>query len=189
MLKNLVVFTGAMILAGSAAVLAEARPAADHTNGQIAVEKEAIELIEQLEEIGHDLRYHADRLASFPSPGSIESRWTHYHHLEEIKALVNDELRPALKRLTDIQAQLPEWKQESIDRMLISARELAADANSAFVTKAANANVPPAMNQEYKQLVTGMQAHAESLVTTSDAAHTYAAAHLRAMEAGLNVNK
>jgi hypothetical protein len=35
---------------------------------------------------------------------------------------VNDGLRPALERLTEIQSQLQAWKQHAIDEMLASAK-------------------------------------------------------------------
>ena len=177
MVKRLAMVTVAIVLVGSMAGRAEAGGADTHTREQVAVEKEAIELVAQVEEVGSDVRYHAERLAQFAQTQGI-SRWTHYHHLEQIKALVNDDLRPALKRLTEIQAQLPEWKQESVDRMLASARELSADASSAFVTKKENPKMPAELNDEYKKFVNGMTTHAEALVKTSDAAHSFAAAHL-----------
>ena len=188
MLKTLAVFTGAVTLLASAA-FAQSDPFAGHTREQRVIDKEAIALVQEVEEVGRDVRYHVERLASFPSPGSVESRWTHDHHLTEIKELVNDRLRPALTRLVQIQALLPDWKQETIDQMLGSARELSADASSAFVTKAKNSTMPPAMNEEYRTFVAGMTKHAEALVKTSDAAHSYASAHLKATEAGLPVNK
>ena len=43
------------------------------------------------------------------------------------------------------------------------------------------------MNAEYKGLVTRIYEHAEALVKTSDAAGTYAAARLKAHEAGVKV--
>ena len=45
-----------------------------HTREQVAVEKEAIELVEQVEEVGWDVRYHAERLAQFAQTHGI-SRW------------------------------------------------------------------------------------------------------------------
>jgi hypothetical protein len=188
-MRNILWVAGAVALIGSATVLAEGRPEVDHSREQVAVEKNAIELIETVEEVGRDVRYHVERMATFSSPADSHSRWSHYHHLDQIKALVNDNLRPALTRLSEIQGQLPEWKQESVDRMLASARELAADANSSYVAKASSPITPPAMNEEYRKLVAEMRTHVEALVTTSDAAHTYASAHLKASEAGLNVRK
>jgi len=159
---------------------------AGETKEQIEMEKEGVQLIRQLEEVGWDVRYNADRLNSFTSNMQI-SKWTHVHHLNEIKALVNEGLRPALTRLTEIQPHLPAWKQQSIDNMLEAAKKLAADTNSALLKKNDAGAAPPAMNPEYKSLVAAMREHAEALVKTADAAATYAAAHLKAEEAGLKV--
>ncbi len=153
---------------------------------QIETEKEGIQLIRQVEEVARDVRYNAGRLNSFTRSMQI-SKWTHVHHLEQIKSLVNEGLRPALARLEEIQPQLPDWKQQAIDKMIDSAKALAADANDAILAKKEAGTVPPAMNAEYKDLVTRIYDHAESLVKTSDAAGTYAAASLKAHEAGLNL--
>ena len=103
--------------------------------------------------------------------------------------MVNDGLRPALARLTAIETQLPEWKQESVDRMIADAQRLADDTSSAYVAKANGAALPSAMNDEYKRFVANVAAHAAALVKTADAAHSYATAHLKASEAGLNIPK
>lgn len=165
-----------------AALMGDDRPA------QIEMEKEGIQLIRQVEEVARDVRYNVERLNSFTRTMQV-SRWTHYHHLVQIKELVNDGLQPALTRLTEIQSQLPEWKQQSIDKMLEAARTLAADTNSAILRKNETGTVPPALNTEYKDLVTRISEHAEILVKTSDAAGTYASARLKAVEAGVKVPK
>ena len=187
MFKTLVVASSCALVAVAAAI-AEARPPMDHTKEQIAVEKEAVEVIAQVEEVARDVGYHAGRLADLTQNFGV-SRWTHYHHLDDIKALVNDGLRPALTRLNEMQAQLPEWKQESVDRMIADATRLSEDASSAYIAKASGAGLPPAMNDEYKRFISGVVAHAAALVKTSDAAHSYAEAHLKASEAGLSVPK
>lgn len=151
---------------------------------QLEMEKEGVQLIRQVEEVARDVRYNAGRLNSFTS-GMQLSKWTHYHHLEQIKSLVNDGLRPALTRLEEIQPQLPDWKQQAIDRMMGSAKALAADTNDAILTKNEAGTMPPAMNAEYKGLVTRIYEHAEALVKTSDAAGAYASARLKAHEAGI----
>lgn len=178
------VYAGAVLLAG----VAIARAESDHTRQQVATEREATQLVERINEVGQDVHHHAERLVSAAENTGISS-WTHYHHLDAIKLLVNNDLRPALKRLITLQAQLPEWKQESVERMLSAAQELAADASSAFVTKASSRAVSPAMNTEYKAFVAAMTAHADNLVKTSDAAHTFAVAHVKAAEAGLSLPK
>ena len=182
------VIVSSVALVGVATVVAEARPPMDHTKEQIAVEKEAVEMVAQVEEAARDVGYHAGRLADLTQSFGV-SRWTHYHHLDDIKALVNDGLRPALKRLTDVQAQLPEWKQESVDRMVADAMRLSEDASSAYIAKAGGTGLPLAMNDEYQRFISGVVAHAAALVKTSDAAHSYAEAHLKASEAGLSVPK
>ena len=150
------------------------------------LEKEGVQLIGQLEEVARDVHYNADWLNSFTGSTQI-SKWTHYHHLEQIKSLVNDGLQPALTRLTEIQPQLPAWQRDTIDQMLNSAKALAADTNSAiFAMKDAGA-VPPFLNAEYEELITTVYEHSEALVKTSDAGGTYAAAHREAIEAGLKV--
>jgi len=159
---------------------------AGETSKQFEMEKEAITLINQLEDVARDVRYNADSLKSFTGSTQI-SRWTHYHHLEQIKSLVNDGLRPALTELTELQPQLPAWQQDSIDQMLNSAEALAADTNSAIFTMKDAGAVPPVLNAEYRELITTIYGHSEALVKTSDAATEYAAAHLQAVEAGLKV--
>jgi hypothetical protein len=158
------------------------------TMKQVEMEREGVQLIRQLEEVARDVRYHAGRLNSFTGSLLI-SKWTHVHHLDQIKALVNEGLRPALTRLDEIQTQLPSWKQQSIDKMLASAKTLAADMDSAILAKNEAGNVPPVMNPEYKAAVTSVYEHAEALVKTSDAAGTYAAARLKADEAGLKISQ
>jgi hypothetical protein len=172
-----------------AALLPAASMAAEPTPGakaQIALEKEGIGLIRQIEEVSRDAQYESGRLNSFTGT-TLASRWTHLHHLDQLKALVNDGLRPALTRLTEIQPQLSMWKQESIDRMLASAQELAADLNSAILAKSRAGTLPTPLNGEYKSLVARIHEHAEALVTTADAAGKFATAQLEAEEAGLSV--
>ncbi|HTT22351.1 MAG TPA: hypothetical protein VMG82_25715 [Candidatus Sulfotelmatobacter sp.] len=160
---------------------------AGDTSKQLEMDKEGTQLIGQLEDVARDVHYNAGRLNSF-HPTQI-SKWTHYHHLEQIKSLVNDGLRPALERLTEIQPQLPAWHQEAIDQMLASAKALAADTNSAILNLNDTKALPIVLNAEYKELIARIYHHSESLVRTSDAAGDYAAAHLQAVEAGLKVPK
>ena len=162
--------------------------AADVSKEQLKMEKEGVQLIRQLEEVGRDVRYHAGRLNSFTGTFRI-SRWTHAHHLQQVKSLVNEGLQPALTRLTEIQPQLPEWKQQSVDKMLEAAKALAADTTSAILTKNESGTTTPSMNAEYRGLVARMYEHAEALLKSSDAAGTYAAARMKAAEAGLKVPK
>jgi hypothetical protein len=164
-------------------------PATMLASGQenrVEPQKEGIRLIGQLEEAARDINYHADRLNSFTRTMQI-SKWTHLDHLNEIKEAVNDGLRPALDRLTEIQPHLPAWKQNSVDLMLESARTLAADTNNAILTKNESGTVPVVLNTEYKNLVSQIYDHSERLLKASDAAGEYASAQLKAQEAGLKV--
>jgi hypothetical protein len=151
---------------------------------QMEMEKEGIKLIGHVEEVAREINYNADLLNSF-SPRV--SKQTHYHHLEQIKSLVNGGLRPAFKRLTEIQPQLLAWHQDTIDQMLSCARALAADTNSAILNQNEPGAAPPVLNSEYKDLISTIYEHSKALVTTSDAANDYAAAHQQAVEAGLKV--
>src|SRR5579863_759065 len=168
-------------------VLAPSQGFASGKEKRVALEKEGVELIGQLEEVARDVHYNAERLSSFRL--SHVSNWTHYHHLNEIKVLINEGLKPALQRLTEIQEQLPEWHQDAIDRMLNSAKALAADTNSAIITKNEAGPMPSILHAEYNDLIAKINGHAETLVKTSDAAGEYASAHEKAVEAGLNVSK
>jgi len=163
--------------------------AADPQAQQLAWEKEAVELIAEIDEVGRDVQYHAERIESYIQANIGVSHWTHYHHLEAIKELVNDRMRPALKRLDELQLLMPEWKQASIERMVAAAAELSKDATSAFVSKAPMTAIVPSLNPEYRTLARGLAEHSATLVKTADAAHSYAAAHLKATEAGLPVRK
>ena len=174
------------LLAIGLAVLALTPAASAETAKQIALEKEAIKLINQLEEVARDARYNADRLEQSSTNPNM-SRWGHIHHLDNLRNLVNEGLRPALSRLEQIQSQLPEWKQESIANMMEAARNLAADTNSAILNKNAAGARPALLNPEYRQLVSNVAGHAEKLMKTADAASDFATAKLKAAEAGLNV--
>lgn len=177
MLKTLAL-VGSVALVGLTAVAAQSRGAIDHTPSQIAVEREAVEMIAQVEEVARDVSYHAGRLRDLATTASV-SRWSHYSHLDGIKTLVNDGLRPALARLTAIETQLPEWKQEAVDRMIADAKRLADDTSSAYIAKAKRGDLPAVMNDEYRGFIAGVASHSAALVKTADAAHSYGAAHLK----------
>jgi hypothetical protein len=153
---------------------------------QLEVQKEGIQLVAQIEESARNIRYHADHLDSFASRMQI-SRDLHNNHLMQIKASVNDGLRPALQRLVEIQAELPDWKQQSIQDMHIRAAALTEHVNGAIAEAKDSAPTPPAMNREYKKLVSQVHEHAASLVRTSDAVGEYSSALLKAQDAGVTV--
>ncbi len=152
---------------------------------QAKAPEEAIQLIRQIEDVARDVRNDVATLKSFTN-SVLVSRTSHAHQLQRIKSLVNESMRPALARLAEIQPQLPEWKQQSVEKMLAAATTLAADTSAAFVAKSESRSVAP-LNMEYKALVARMYAHSEDLVKTSDAAGTYAMARGKAVKAGLDV--
>ena len=160
--------------------------AAGETTRQFQLEKEGTELIGQVEDVSRDIHYNADRLNSLTRDSQV-TRWTHYHHLEQIKSLVNEGLKPALNRLMEIQPELSSWKQDAIDRMLNSAKALAADTDSAIISKNEAGTRPIILNTEYADLIEKINGHAETLVKTSDAAGDFAKAHLKALEAELEI--
>jgi len=148
---------------------------------EAALQKEGLELINQIEDVARSIHFNTDRLVAHGRNNM--SKWTHTHHLNEIKGLINDGLRPAVARLGEIQSQLPEWKQKSFERMMVSAKALAADTNSAIFEINENGRRPVVLNEEYRALLDSMDEHAESLVRTADAAADFATAHNRAIEA------
>lgn len=149
-------------------------------------EKEGSKLIGQVEETTRNIHQYADGLDSFARTGQVSAS-THKDHLMRIKALVNEDLRPTLQRLTEIQESLTEWQQDTVDQLLESAKALAANANSAILSMNENGNRPVVLNADYREFVSNMVEHADFLVTTADAAGDYGDAHQKAVEAGLRV--
>lgn len=150
------------------------------------VQKEAIQLIEKVESVSRDIRNQAERLDSFSRDSLITSS-AHFHHLNQIKELINDGLNPALVRLTAIQKDLPDWKQQAIEDIVTRAKLLATDANAAISNKNETKYLPAALNYDYAALISSINEHADALIATSDAAGNYAKAHLKGFEAGLDL--
>ncbi len=152
----------------------------------LEVEKEGTDLIFQLEGVARDVHFNADRLDSFSRNVDVSS-WTHNEHLNQIKSLVNKGLQPKLTRLVEIQPELPVWQQEGINQMLSAATGLAASTNSAILNRNATGKRPVLLNPEYRELITSINRHAETLVKTSDAMTSFTEARRNALDAGLNV--
>jgi hypothetical protein len=168
------------------AMLPALLPASTPSQRQMEVQKEGIRLVTQVAESSREIRYHADHLDSLAN--SLQSaRQTHKGHLMQIRDSVNDRLRPALQRLVEIQAELPDWKQQSIDNMHINAAALAAHVSGAIAQANDSTPAHPAMNPEYKKLVSNVYDHAGSLLKTSDAVGTYSSALLKAQDAGVQI--
>jgi hypothetical protein len=153
---------------------------------QVAIQKEGIQLIRQVEESARSIRSHAAHLDSL-SKNMGMSQQIHHGYLERIKSSVNDELRPALERLSAIRPELPQWKQLGIQQMMDDAALLATHANDAIREAKDGGPAPHAMNVEYKDLVSRVYTQADSLVKTSDAVRDYSSARLKAYDAGVEV--
>jgi hypothetical protein len=150
------------------------------------IEQEGAQLIGKMEDVSRNIHQNADRLDSFARTGQL-SLSTHKEHLTQIRSFVNEGLRPTLDRLTEIQQDLPEWQQDTIDQMLESAKALAANTNSAILNIRENGNRPMLLNADYREFVSQISEHVGFLVKTADAAGDYAEAHQKAIEAGLTV--
>jgi len=155
---------------------------------QSDVEQEGIKLIHELESTARSVQYNAEWL-TVHSRSMHTSKESHNDHLRQIKQSVNEHLNPALTRLAEIQNELPGWHQDTIDQLFVSARALAADANSAIVTQNESGSFPAAAKQEYRDFISSINRHAADLIKTSDAAGEYAKAHQQAVEAGLTVHR
>jgi hypothetical protein len=139
---------------------------------QVEMQQEGIKLIHQVRDVAREVHYHAEQLNYVTGATQISKR-TQHRHLDQIKSQVNEGLRPALKRLTEIQPQLPARHLVIIDQMLASAKALAADTNSAI----RNQNSDGVVNNPYVELTININKHAEALAKISDAAADYGAAH------------
>lgn len=173
-------------LAAMIAILPATLPAQDQvTVRQVALERESVELIGQIEDVARSVHNNTDALRM--RAGRNMSRWSNGHHLTEVKGLVNDGLNPALNRLTEIEPQLPAWQQHAINRMLESAQALAADTTSAILILNANGSKPVVLNNQYRTFLDTMDNHAKNLASMADAAGDYSDALDQALEAGLKV--
>ena len=159
------------------------------TSNQIAVKKEGIVLTERVERAARAIQNEADRLNVMRSNSHIGKR-THQHHLRKIANQVNEQLKPSLERLAEIQPDLPQWKQQAIDEMRSTAVELAANTNAAILNRnAAGHNVPALMDANYGQLLQSMTVQSERLTEVADATTDYAEAQLQGVDAGLAISQ
>lgn len=175
-------------LAAVAAFLPATLPAQDKVAvQQVAIENESTQLIETIENAARSVHSDLDTLRVHSKRNL--SRHSNYHHLTKVKHSINDRINPALSRLLEIKPQLPAWKQATVDKIQVSARALAIDANSAFMSLKEKASTPVVVNAEYRSFLKTMNEHAEKLVDVTDAAGDYADALDQALEAGLEVPK
>jgi Rps23 Pro-64 3,4-dihydroxylase Tpa1-like proline 4-hydroxylase len=186
MLKSVKQFTLAIT---AAAFLFPASFAVADTSDQVAVKKEGIVLTERVEKAARVIQNEADRLNVMRDNSHITKR-THQHHLRKIANQVNEELKPSLERLAEIQPDLPQWKQQAIDEMRSTAVELAANTNAAILNRNAAAQyVPARLDADYRQLLQSMAAQSEKLTQVADATADYAEAQLQGVDAGLAISQ
>lgn len=186
MLKSIKQYTLAI---AAAALLFPASFVVAETSDQIAVKKEGVVLTERVEKAARVIQNEADRLNVMRNNSHIAKR-THQHHLRKIANQVNEELKPSLKRLAEIQPDLPQWKQQAIDEMRSTAVELAANTNAAILNRnAAPQYVPARMDADYGQLLQSMAAQSERLTEVADATADYAEAQIQGVDAGLAISQ
>jgi predicted membrane metal-binding protein len=73
---------------------------------QLEAERQAVELIGQLQDIAVDIRHDTDHLATTAASKSY-TKWSRAHHLEQIQKLVDEGIFPAVARLAEIRSLLP----------------------------------------------------------------------------------
>jgi hypothetical protein len=175
-------------LAAVVAFLPATLPAQDKVAvQQVAIDNESTQLIDKIEDAARSVHHDLDVLRM--NGNRNLSRHSNNHHLTRVKHSINNGINPALARLLEIKPQLPAWKQATVDKILTSARALATDTNSAFMSLNDKALTPIVLNAEYRSFLNTMNEHAERLVDVSDAAGDYADALGQALEAGLEVPK
>jgi len=154
----------ATLVAGSALLAGQAQAT---TTTAEALYREGAELSDAVADVSADIRRHARHLERL-SEQLPASRETHAAHLVAIQDLVNGPLRKRLAQLDVAKPFLPEWKQESIDRMLNSARYLAANATAASSLKWADPRIPVAMSDSYRAYIRRMVEDVARLTEASE---------------------
>lgn len=169
------------------ALLLPATFMAAETSDQTRTRKEAIQLTQQIEGAARKVQTHSDHLSAMKRNSMISNR-THQHQLQRIASEVNEQLRPTLDRLAEIQPDLPEWNQKAVDQMRQSAVTLAANTNAAVLNRnEAGSHQPTTLNPDYGQLLENIHSNAETLVQVADAAADYGNAQLKGTNAGLSI--
>jgi hypothetical protein len=169
------------------ALLLPAALMAGETSDQTKTRKEAIQLTQSIEGSARKIQTESDHLAAMQKNGSI-SNFSHQYKLHSIATEINEQMQPALKRLAEIQPGLPEWNQQAVDRLRISAATLASNANAAVLNRGfAGTRQPVILDTEYGQLLKNVNSQAKTLVQVADAAGDYGEAQLKGHRAGLAI--
>jgi len=180
-------FISSTVFALGLALLLPATLMAGETSEQTKTRKEAVQLTQQIEGSARRIQNESEHL-SVMQRGSSISNFTHQYKLHTIATEVNEQLQPALKRLAEIQPNLPGWHGDAVDRMRTSGANLAANANAAVLNRGLSGSRQPAvLDSEYGQLIQNINQQAKSLVQVADAAGDYGNAQLKGHGAGLAI--
>jgi hypothetical protein len=175
------------VYAVTLALLLPAALMAGETSDQTKTRKEAIQLTQSIENSARKIQTESEHLAVMQKSGSI-SNFSHQYKLHTIATEINEQMQPALKRLAEIQPGLPDWNQQAVDRLRISAANLAANANAAVFNRGfAAPRQPIVLDTDYAQLLKNIGSQAKTLVQVADAAGDYGEAQLKGHRAGLAI--
>jgi hypothetical protein len=175
------------VFALTVALLLPGALTASESGDSTKVRKEAIQLTQQIESTGRDIQREADRLATMHNNNQYSNR-SHQHALNRIAAHVNERLQPDLSRLAELKAELPQWHQEAIDQMHITATNLAVNTDAAILNRNPDGSQRPAiLDPDYQRLIKNVNGRVTALVQLADATSDYGDAQLKGHRAGLAI--
>lgn len=160
---------------------------ADASSDQTRTRKEALHLTRSVERTSRQIQKVAEELDAKSRSGQFSNK-SHQHSLNLLAMHINEQLQPTLKRLAEIQPDLPVWHQDAIDQMRTAAATLAASANAAIETRNDGTSFrAPILDANYRQLIDNMSGRATALTQVADATGDYASAQLKGHSAGLAI--
>jgi len=159
---------------------------ASETNDNTRARKEAVQLTRQIESASRKIQNESAHLSAMQRNNHVSSR-SHQYRLQTIANQVNEQLRPALTRLAEIQPELPQWNQQAIERMRSSASTIAFHANEAVLNRNQAGSLPVSFDTNYGRLVKNISDHADVLTLVADATVDYGTAQLKGTQAGLPI--
>lgn len=159
---------------------------ASESNDKTRSRKEAVQLTKQIESASRKIQEESAYLSAMQRNNQSSHR-SHQHKLQAIANQVNEQLRPALIRLEQIQPDLPQWNQQAIERMRLSASNIAFHANEAVLNRNEAGSLPVTFDNDYRRLVQNISNHAEVLTQVADATVDYGTAQLKGNQAGLPI--
>ena len=175
------------VLALGLALLLPGTLMAKELTNQAKTRKEAVRLTQHIERTSLAIQKEAGKLDAMSRNGQISNQG-HKHGLRQIKNHVNEQLQPALSRLAELKPELPEWHQTAIERMHISATNLALNANAAIENRNPDGSRQHAFaDLDYKQYLANIHERARVLAEVADATADYGSAQLKGHQAGLAI--